>query len=257
MSHIRNFVGINSICVGIWAITGHEWAHGGFWPEWVLLFSGLGLVGSLATNKESDEEKKARQKQEALERSARKSERSVASSGSTRSGSSRSSSNSSSSRRVLATVLYTDVVDSTRQLAEMGDRRWSEVLTEYEEVVKRSIERAGGRLVKVLGDGALARFKTPADAIRCAIAIREASDRLGFEIRGGLNTGEIEVRGRDITGIAVHTAQRVCDAAGRGEVWVTRTVADLVAGSGLTFTDRGEHELRGVPGTWQLYCVSS
>ena len=252
-AHMRNFVGINSVCIGIWAVTGAQFSHGGFWPEWVLLFSGLGLVGSIARNKESDEEKKARQKQEALERSARKSERSVAS------GSSSSSSNSSSSgsRRVLATVLYTDVVDSTRQLAEMGDRRWSEVLTEYEEVVKRSIERAGGRLVKVLGDGALARFKTPADAVRCAIAIREASDRLGFEIRGGLNTGEIEVRGRDITGIAVHTAQRLCDAAERGEVWVTRTVADLVAGSGLTFADRGEHELRGVPGTWQLYCVSS
>src|SRR5581483_11610169 len=122
MSHIRNFVGINSVCVGIWAVTGAQFSHGGFWPEWVLLFSGLGLVGSLATNKESDEEKKARKKQEELERADSKASRSSGS----------GSGASSTSKRVLATVLYTDVVDSTRRLAEMGDRRWGEVLTEYE-----------------------------------------------------------------------------------------------------------------------------
>ncbi|HZQ88054.1 MAG TPA: DUF1707 domain-containing protein [Acidimicrobiales bacterium] len=245
-AHLRNFVGINSVCIGIWAVTGAQFSHGGFWPEWVLLFSGLGLVGSIARNKESDEEKKARQKQEREEHAAKAHRSSGGDSGS-----------SSSSRRVLATVLYTDVVDSTRKLAEMGDQRWADVLTEYEEVVKRSIERAGGRLVKVLGDGALARFKTPADAIRCAIAIRNASEKLGFEVRAGLHAGEIELRGRDVAGIAVHIAQRVCDTAKPDQVWVTRTVADLVAGSGLTFTDCGEHELRGVPGSWQLYVVSS
>ena len=247
-AHMRNFVGINSICIGIWAVTGAQFSHGGFWPEWVLLFSGLGLVGSIARNKESDEEKKARQKQEREERAAK-------THGSVGSGS--GSGSSSTSRRVLATVLYTDVVDSTRRLAEMGDRRWAEVLTEYEEVVKRSIERAGGRLVKVLGDGALARFKAPADAIRCAIAIRNASEKLGFEVRAGLHAGEIELRGRDVAGIAVHIAQRVCDTAKPDQVWATRTVADLAAGSGLSFEDRGEHDLRGVPGSWQLYCVSS
>lgn len=245
MSHVRNFVGINSICIGIWAITGAQFSHGGFWPEWVLLFSGLGLVGSLATNKESDQEKKERKKLELHELMSSKTE-----------GSSPTASNAGAlSRRVLATVLYTDVVDSTSRLAEMGDRRWAEVLTEYEEVVKRATERADGRLVKVLGDGALARFAAPADAVRCGVAVREASERLGFEVRAGVHAGEIEIRGDDVAGIAVHIAQRVCSEAEPGEVWVTRTVVDLVAGSGLKFDGRGDHELRGVPGSWQLAAV--
>lgn len=245
--HVRNFAGVNGICIAIWAMTG----GGYFWPEWVILGTAIPMVGYIAGNAPTDDEKKAhKQEQRELARST---------DGSTSRGQSGSGSRSSStgSKRVLATVLYTDVVDSTRQVAEMGDRRWAEVLTEYEEVVKRSIERAGGRLVKVLGDGALARFKAPADAIRCAIAIRNASEKLGFQVRAGLHAGEIELRGRDVAGIAVHIAQRVCDTAEPDQVWVTRTVADLVAGSGLTFTDCGEHELRGVPGSWQLYLVSS
>ena len=240
-AHIRNFVGLNSICVGIWAVTGAQFSHGGFWPEWVLLFSGLGLIGSIARNKESDEEKKQRH---ARERELKRAEEA----GPPAVG-------PTTATRVLATVLYTDVVDSTRRLAEMGDSRWSEVLNEYEEVVKRSTERAGGRLVKVLGDGALVRFAAPADALRCAVAISEASDRLGFEVRAGVHAGEIEIRGDDVAGIAVHIAQRVCAEATPGEVWVTRTVVDLVAGSGVKFDDRGEHELRGVPSSWRLAAV--
>lgn len=240
-AHIRNFVGINSVCIGIWAVTGAQFSHGGFWPEWVLLFSGLGLVGSIARNKESDEEKKQRQARERELQRAEKAEPPAV--------------GSAAATRVLATVLYTDVVESTRRLAEMGDSRWSEVLSEYEEVVKRATERADGRLVKVLGDGALARFAAPADALRCAVAISEASERLGFEVRAGVHAGEVEIRGDDVAGIAVHIAQRVCGEATPGEVWVTRTVVDLVAGSGVKFDDRGEHELRGVPASWQLAAV--
>jgi class 3 adenylate cyclase len=241
MAHVRNFVGINSVCIGIWAVTGAEFSHGGFWPEWVLLFSGLGLVGSIATNKVSDQEKKEINAQKLQELTQPKGG---------------NGSHTTTSTRVLATILYTDVVDSTRRVAELGDVRWSEVLDEYEEVVKGSIERAEGRLVKVLGDGALARFAAPAEAIRCARAIRDASRELGFEVRAGVHAGEIEIRGDDVTGIAVHLGQRVCAAADPGEVWVTRTVVDLVAGAGIQFADQGEHQLRGISGPWQLYSVT-
>jgi len=234
--HIRNFAGINAICIAIWALSG----GGYFWPEWVIFGTSIPMIGYIASNAPTDEEKKEQAaKQQELEQAEE------ASGGGAATGS-----------RILATVLYTDVVDSTRRVAEMGDERWARVLDQYEEVVNRSIERAGGRLVKVLGDGALARFATPADAIRCAIAISDASHALGFEVRAGVHTGEIEVRGDDVTGIAVHLGQRVCAAADPGEVWVTRTVVDLVAGAGLHFDDRGEHELRGVPGKWQLSAAS-
>jgi class 3 adenylate cyclase len=158
--------------------------------------------------------------------------------------------------RVLATVLFTDICRSTERAAAMGDARWRKVLAEHDRLVRLEVERHGGRLVKSTGDGALAIFAAPARAIACAAAIRHAVAGLGLEVRAGVHTGECELLGDDVAGLAVHIGARVAARAGAGEIWVSRTVADLVAGSGLPFQDRGEHELRGVPGSWRLLSVA-
>lgn len=159
--------------------------------------------------------------------------------------------------RILATVLFTDIVDSTRVAAELGDRRWRDLLSAHHELVAREIERYRGRLVKNTGDGVLATFDGPARAIRSAASIRTAVRDLGVEVRAGLHTGECEVIGEDVGGLAVHIGARVGAAAGPGEVLVSGTVRDLVVGSGLAFGDRGAHELKGVPGEWRLFAVES
>ena len=157
--------------------------------------------------------------------------------------------------RVLATVMFTDIVGSTALAAELGDRRWRALLDDLQSVVRRELERHRGRFVKDTGDGTLSTFPAPAAAVRCALAVRERAGHLGVELRSGLHAGEVELRGEDIGGIAVHVAARVTAAAGPGEVLVSATVADLVAGSGLAFADRGVHELRGVPGERRLLAV--
>ncbi len=157
--------------------------------------------------------------------------------------------------RVLATVLFTDIVASTSHLAEIGDRRWRELLDAHDALLRARIDEFRGRAVKSTGDGILAVFDGPARAIRCAVAIARDVGALGIEVKAGLHTGEVEVRGDDIGGIAVHTAARVMAAAAAGEVLVSRTVKDLVAGSGLRFEDRGTHDLRGVPDEWSLFSV--
>lgn len=159
--------------------------------------------------------------------------------------------------RQLATVLFTDVVKSTATAASIGDKRWRELLDRHDDIVLREIERHGGRQVKSTGDGALATFNGPAQGVRTALAIRDALARIGVPVRAGLHTGEIEIRGDDVAGIAVHIGQRVSGKAEAGEVLVSRTLPDLVVGSGLEFDDRGEHELAGVPGRWQLFAVRS
>jgi class 3 adenylate cyclase len=158
--------------------------------------------------------------------------------------------------RVLATVLFTDLVDSTRRVAELGDRRWRELLEAHEAAVRRELARYGGREVDSAGDGFLATFDGPARAIRAACAIRDSVRGLGLELRAGLHTGECELANGKVRGIAVHTGARVAALAGPGEVLVSSTVRDLVAGSGISFDERGEHELKGVPGTWRVYEVS-
>jgi len=155
--------------------------------------------------------------------------------------------------RMLATVLFTDIVGSTSTAAEIGDKRWHELLDRHDETVRKALERFGGRAVKSTGDGFLATFDGPARAVRCARAILDASQGQGVPVRAGLHTGEIEVIGDDIGGIGVHIAARVSALAGPGEVLVSRTVKDLTAGSGLEFSERGAHELKGVPDTWDLY----
>jgi len=159
--------------------------------------------------------------------------------------------------RVLATVLFTDIADSTSRAVTLGDHRWRTLLDDHDRAVRRQLERYRGHVVNPTGDGLLATFDGPARAIRCACAISDAVRALGLDARVGLHTGEIEQRGDDIAGIAVHIGQRVSQAAEPGEVLVSRTVVDLVAGSGIDFEDRGEHKLKGVPAPWHLYRVVS
>jgi class 3 adenylate cyclase len=160
------------------------------------------------------------------------------------------------SHRPLAAVLFTDIVGSTEQAALLGDRAWKERLDQHDEMAERQIRRFSGRFVKSTGDGTLATFDGPARAIQCALAIRDALGQLGLDVRAGVHIGEIELRGDDVAGIAVHIAQRVSSLARPGDILVSRTVVDLVAGSDLAFEDRGEHELKGVPGGWQLFAVT-
>jgi class 3 adenylate cyclase len=157
--------------------------------------------------------------------------------------------------RILATVLFTDVVGSTEKAAELGDRRWSELLEAHRAVVRRELERHRGREVDVVGDGFLAAFDGPARAIRCAVSIAEDSASLGAPVRAGVHTGECELVEGRVAGIAVHIGARVAAMARAGEVLVSRTVKDLVAGAGIEFAATGSHELKGVPGTWEIYRV--
>lgn len=155
--------------------------------------------------------------------------------------------------RVLSTVLFTDIVASTERAGALGDRRWRSLLDEHDSLVRRELQRFRGNEVKPLGDGFLATFDGPARAIRCALAIQAATRPLGIDIRAGLHTGEVALSDRDVRGIAVHIASRVAGRAGPGETLVSRTVKDLVAGSGLRFADLGTHRLKGVPDDWQLF----
>jgi class 3 adenylate cyclase len=157
--------------------------------------------------------------------------------------------------RALATILFTDIIESTKRAAGTGDRRWRELLDNHDRMTGRQVHRFGGRQVKTTGDGILATFDGPARAIQCGLAICDGAHQLGMEVRVGVHTGEVERRGDDVAGIGVHIAARVEARAQPGEVWVSRTVTDLVTGSGITFIDRGEHPLKGVRGEWRLFSV--
>jgi class 3 adenylate cyclase len=158
--------------------------------------------------------------------------------------------------RILATVMFTDIVDSTRRAAEMGDQRWRGLLDNHDHLARQIIDKHRGSLVKNTGDGVLATFDGPGRAIRCALAFSTAAQQIGLPLRAGLHTGEIELRGQDIGGIAVHAAARVMAQSGSNEVLVSRVVTDLVAGAGLKFSDRGSYELKGLPGRWDLFAAS-
>lgn len=157
--------------------------------------------------------------------------------------------------RVLVTVLFTDIVGATERAADLGDRRWRDLITQHHLVVRQQLERFRGREIDTAGDGFLAAFDGPARAVRCACAIGDAVRQLGLRIRAGVHTGECEVIGDKLGGIAVHIGARVAALSAPDEVLVSSTVKDLVAGSGLRFFDRGVHSLRGVPGEWRLFAA--
>jgi class 3 adenylate cyclase len=157
--------------------------------------------------------------------------------------------------RILTTVLFTDIVGSTARAASLGDQRWRSLLDAHDRTVRKQLRRFRGREINTTGDGFVASFDGPARAIRCAQAINEATEKLGVQLRVGMHTGECEVRGDDLGGLAVHIAARVGALATPGEVFVSGTVKDLVVGSGIEFDDRGEHDLKGVPGSWKVFAV--
>ena len=157
--------------------------------------------------------------------------------------------------RVLTTILFTDIVESTERAAALGDTRWRDLLQQHDRLVRRELDRHRGREVKTLGDGVLATFDGPARGIGCAQAICEQAQTIGIEVRAGLHSGEVDLLDGDVGGIAVHIGARVAGQAESGEVLVSSTVKDLVVGSGLAFADRGEHSLKGAPGEWRLYAV--
>jgi pimeloyl-ACP methyl ester carboxylesterase/class 3 adenylate cyclase len=159
--------------------------------------------------------------------------------------------------RLLTTLLFSDVVGSTEHAATMGDRAWRSMLDRHDDTIRHQLERFSGIAHKLTGDGFLATFDGPARAIRCGCAIRDAARQLDLDVRVGLHTGEVERRGAELAGIGVHLAHRICKQATAGEVLVSRTVVDLVAGSGITFDDRGTHELKGIPNPWHLYAVAT
>lgn len=156
--------------------------------------------------------------------------------------------------RVLTSVLFTDIVASTERAAELGDRAWREVLERHDALIERTVSEHGGRVGKHIGDGALSAFDGPAMAMRCAEALRDGVSELGIELRGGIHTGECEAIGDDLGGLAVHIGARVGALAGPGEIIVSNTVKELVVGSDMQFTDRGEHELKGRPGLMAPLC---
>jgi class 3 adenylate cyclase len=159
--------------------------------------------------------------------------------------------------RMLATVMFTDIVGSTELATRLGDHAWRSLLGRHDHLVHQHLAAAGGRLVGTAGDGSLSIFDGPARAIRCAVSLTEAARGLGLALRVGLHTGECERVGHDVAGVGVHIGARVGALAAPGQVWVSRTVRDLVAGSGIEFSSRGHHELKGVPGTWELFSVAS
>lgn len=159
--------------------------------------------------------------------------------------------------RSLATIVFTDIVGSTARAAALGDQRWRSVLDAHDDVVRAQLRRFGGKEIKTTGDGFLASFDGPARAVRFGAATVDALARLEIDVRVGVHTGECEVRGNDLGGLAVHIAARVGALAGAGEILVSSTVKDLVVGSGLTFDDHGDHDLKGVPGSWHLWSLAA
>ena len=154
-----------------------------------------------------------------------------------------------------ATIMFTDIVSSTEQAASMGHRKWTALVDQHDAMVRAGLGRHRGREIKTVGDGFLATFDSTSRAVRAAADITNAAKGMGLEVRAGVHVGEIEVRPDDVVGLSVSIAKRVCDLAGPGQVFVSSAVPVLLAGSGIQFEDRGEHELKGVPGAWRLFAV--
>jgi len=216
---VTRFAMPNVICIGVWAASG----GGAFWPAWVLLGTGVGLTRRLLTGpRHSDDD-----------------ERPALKDGS-----------------VLTTCLFIDVVGSTELAAQMGDARWTDLLREHHRDANSCVRKCGGHVIFTRGDELVAGFDSASRAISCARDVRETARTHGLEVRAGLHAGEVQRRGNDVSGIALHIGQRVSALASPGEILVSSTVRDMATGSGISFETRGESELKGVPGTWTLYAVS-
>jgi class 3 adenylate cyclase len=233
--HVGLYILVNGFMAGTWVMTrlapgepGHRHPPKGFWPGWLIVTWGfvLGL--------------------HALHVWARRDSH----------GTSENRATARPPRRTVATVLFTDIVGSTRLAAELGDRRWGELLDRHDQRAREMLDRFGGRMVKTLGDGLLAIFEVPRDAILFAKALSEDLKTDDIEIRAGLHTGEVDLRGADVGGIGVHIASRIMTAAGSSEILTSRTVRDLVTGSEITFVERGTCELKGIQGDWELFSVA-
>jgi len=235
--HAGIFVLVGMLTTGVWWLA--ERSQGmttPFWPGWVmlLLLIPLGLhaaiVYSAGPGRQRTEQRRLR-------------------------GRPAQAAPADQRERALATVVFTDIVGSTERAREVGDRRWAELLDTHDRVARELVAQLGGRLVKSTGDGILALFDRPGRGIRCATALRDRLKGSGVEIRAGVHTGEVQLRGDDVGGIAVHFAARVMAAAAPGEVLVSGTVHDLVAGSDHVLEDRGAHALKGIGGEWRLFAV--
>jgi class 3 adenylate cyclase len=228
--HASVFVLVSVLATGVWLLSERtQGIDSVFWPGFImlLLLIPLGLHATIVLTAP------ARQPTDAPARAAP----------------------SDQGERALATVLFTDIVGSTERAREVGDRRWAELLDTHDRVARELVARLGGRMVKSTGDGILALFDRPGRGIRCATALRDRLKGSGMEIRAGIHTGEVQLRGDDVGGIAVHFAARVMAAAAPGEVLVSGTVHDLVAGSDYVLEDRGAHALKGIGGEWRLFAV--
>jgi len=235
--HASVFVLVGVLTTGVWLLA--ERSQGvdtAFWPGWImlLLLIPLGLHAAIVYSA-----RPARQRPEQRRPPGRPAEPAAAEEG----------------ERALATVLFTDIVGSTERARQVGDRRWGELLDTHDRLARELVGQFHGRLVKSTGDGVLALFDRPGRGIRCATALRDRLRGSGVEIRAGVHTGEVQLRGEDVGGIAVHFAARVMAAAAPGEVLVSGTVRDLVAGSDYVLEDRGAHALKGIGGEWRLFAV--
>jgi len=242
---VARFATPNIACITIWAMT--TGGHAYFWPGWVLFGTGIGFVGRLISG-----ESKAQRRQ-------RKIEELRETFGGRRIGEQPGipvrPPAGGVAERVVSIVLFVDIVGSTERAAALGDARWRELLDEHERLVADELERWQGRTVFTRGDEVVAAFDIPARAVQCACAIRDDARTLGLEVRAGIHAGEVDRRGDDVSGVALHIGQRVSSVAAPGEVLVSSTVKELLAGSGIAFEDRGIQTLKGVPDEWRLYAV--
>jgi class 3 adenylate cyclase len=220
------------ICTAIWAMTG----HGAFWPEWVWFGTGVALLG------EQRSSSRRRHRQQSREPSYRDAPPPFA---------------GTQDRRRILTAVFVDIVGSTEKAIVLGDSRWREVLHRFEQLVSQELVAQHGRKLFTKGDEVVATFRSPGEAVRYACALRDAVRPLDLELRSGIHTGELEGRSTDLSGIALHIGQRISATAAPDEVLVSSTVRELAHGSGIEFVDRGEHELRGLEGTWHLYAVGT
>jgi class 3 adenylate cyclase len=241
---LAGFLMPNFVCITIWATT--SGGHAYFWPAWVLFGTGVGFVGRLISGETKEQQRQRKLAEHHARLAGHRLGEQPGISG---------QDPGDTTERVVSTVVFVDIVGSTERAVAMGDAAWRDLLDEHEELVGKELDRWQGRKVFTKGDEVVAAFDSPARAVHCACAIREDARSLGLEVRAGIHAGEVDRRGDDVSGIALHIGQRVSAHAGPGEVLVSSTVKELLAGSGIGFEDRGEQTLKGVPDAWRLYAV--